>query len=702
MRDRRTIAILSSLILCGSPADARPHVVGYERFHRDAPTAAGGAVLYSELGCANCHGGSAVMIPRKGPGLDDLSKRVSHEWARTFLADPAHGRTGSNMPSMFAGLTDEEHAAAIEEVTAWLGTLVTEEKLKASRHVNAERGSALYHEIGCVACHAPTPDFKPPHAAVSADASWIPTVPHPDLRKKTDLIALNHFLADPGRYRTDGRMPHVQLDAQEAIDLAAHLLDFQASDPREAKRIEPWPRADKEMIAKGEAWVSSLNCAACHELPGKEKAGLIPLAGPPSGGRSCLSPTPSKGLPHYDLEGDQVAALKAFVGSGRPAADPDGSLTLAAMNCYACHERDGLGGPVVAANPFFIGDEGLGDSGRLPPPLTGIGWKLRRDWLERVFAGDPATRVRPYVRTRMPAYHSHAGALATWLAKLDRRSGAKPPVKAIDHLEDGRKLLGTQGGVNCITCHGWNEHASLGIRAMDISALDRRLRPEWFRSYLLDPASYRPGTLMPPLWPGGQSTVPDVLDGDTERQIGAIWAFIRSGDGVPEGFPDRSSGEFELVPVDRPIIQRTFLEDVGTKAILVGFPAGTHLAYDAAQARPALVWRGRFFDAYNTWFSRFAPLERPLGGKIAAFGTPEGEAARFLGYELDEAGNPTFLSRRNSLEIAEHFAAKDDQLIRTVRWSDGQGPPPVAHPEGLDPATSVAEAGVLTITYTWK
>ncbi|MBP6602927.1 MAG: hypothetical protein KA250_14040, partial [Verrucomicrobiales bacterium] len=53
----------------------KPFVVGYERFYADSPTVEGGALLFSELGCANCHGGSTVVIPRKGPSLMDLAQR---------------------------------------------------------------------------------------------------------------------------------------------------------------------------------------------------------------------------------------------------------------------------------------------------------------------------------------------------------------------------------------------------------------------------------------------------------------------------------------------------------------------------------------------------------------------------------------------------------------------------------------------------
>ncbi|MDF1754154.1 MAG: c-type cytochrome [Verrucomicrobiales bacterium] len=678
------------ILILTSITEAAPLVVGYDRFHSDSPSVEGGAILYSELGCANCHGGSNIEIPRKGPALHNLSNRINYDWLIEFLRNPQSSHPGTGMPGVTHGLSEED----IKSIAAFIGKIGTPKKLKAGRHANAERGSSLYHEKGCVACHAPTPDYRGPHGK-SVQPNKL-AVPLPDLGAKYSLTSLDFFLSNVSQFRTDGRMPHIDLTNEESIDLAAHLIDFQASDPREAPNISPWPKTNAAEIKRGQTLVTNLNCTSCHSIPKIEAPALRPIENVKG---SCLSERPIPGVPHYQLTKEHKSSLVTYLSHQAGENDSKGDLTLSALNCYACHARDGKGGPLETTNHFFIGNESLGDSGRLPPPLTGIGHKLQPKWLEQVFAGNKETRVRPYLKTQMPKYPTHAAKLAEWLGKTDQKLDSPPLSVNPDHIDDGRKLLGINGGVNCITCHNWDDKKSLGIPGPDISALDKRLRPEWFREYLLNPAEYRPGTLMPPLWPEGHSAIPTILDGDTEKQIAAIWTFIRDGEGIPEGFPDHSSNQFELIPTDRPIIQRTFLEKAGTKAILVGFPGDIHLAYDGLHGKPSLIWRGRFFDAYNTWFTRSAPIEKPLSDEVYEF-APSGESSRFKGYTIDPSGNPTFVVVKSGQKIEESFKVKDGHLIRTLQWEGGE-PPSLTHPTGVKKEV-VSSSNSITVTYSWK
>ena len=211
---------------------------------------------------------------------------------------------------------------------------------------------------------------------------------------------------------------------------------------------------------------------------------------------------------------------------------------------------------------------------------------------------------------------------------------------------------------------------------------------------------------MPSFWPEGKAANRDILGGDTDKQIASIYSFAKSANGEPEGFPVTANGAFEIIPKDRPVVQRTFMEGVGTHAILVGFPSGTHLAYDGKNARPALAWKGKFFDAYNTWFSRFAPFEKPIGSSIVKWPAPSSSAndVRFDGYRLDAQGVPTFLLSVGGVRVEERFDGTENGLQRTIAADVSVLKNfPIAHPEGVTVTENPAGTpGKRSFTYQWK
>jgi mono/diheme cytochrome c family protein len=676
------LGFVAALLSSAGAACAEPRLPGFERFHAAVPSAEGGRLLYNELGCVNCHGGETSLPARRGPVLGGVTLRARSEWLSAFIADPAAAHPGTPMPA----LLDREMPDAAEAVVQYLVTLNPKPsatpkgppKAKAPKHVNALRGREIFHTAGCVACHAPQPEYIPSEGAPKASDFTYAAVGLPELRRKTNLSVLAGFLLEPLKIRPSGRMPKLLVSEDEALDVAGYLLDFQSSDSRLSPDIVPPPIAVAQ-ADRGRALVAQARCAACHELPKEVAAGSVPLK---NRGGGCLEAVPGKGVPRYQLSEVQRAALRLYLGrpdvGDSPVATAD--LTLQALNCAACHERGGLGGPDTARKAYFEGDHNLGDTGRYPPPLTGVGRKLQTAWLVGVLEG--RNRVRPYLKTRMPVYGEAVAELGALLLRADAVAA-----KGLPGGDDtaGRKLLGTLGGNGCITCHQWGGRPSLGIQALDLSNLGQRLQPEWLYEYLVDPAAYRPGTLMPSFWPGGKAANAVVLNGDTAKQIASIYSFAKSANGEPEGFPQTQNGEFELVPRDRPVVQRTFMEHVGTHAVLVGFPAGTHVAYDAKTARPVLAWQGRFFDAYNTWFSRFAPFEHPAGERVVRWPTAVAVSnARFLGYRLDGAGVPVFSYTLSGLTVEERFDGLPKGLRRTVSWTGRAAAlPAVQHPEGV-------------------
>ncbi|MCZ6673382.1 MAG: c-type cytochrome [Verrucomicrobia bacterium] len=677
------LSLTFSFLACSTlvRGESRPLVIGYERFHSDTPSIEGGRLLFNELGCINCHDNSTGLPERKGPRLDGILNRSRPGWVRAFLKNPAKTKPGTTMPQV--NLTDRE----IEAVLHYLASIKPEKEIpEAFRFVNAERGIALYHEFGCAACHEPSSDFQPPEGKPNDDAFTYPHVPLPDFKQKYDFDSLSAFLYEPHDIRPMGRMPKFQLDIEDGGDIAAHLLDFQSGDSTEYPSIPDFiPNLD--LVEVGRIVVEMRNCNSCHDFPDTEN--LAPTRPLPIS-NEISSYDHFEDHPQYNLSVNQKASIQQFLNSDSASEAPAISH-LQALNCMACHDRDGLGGPDSARKVYFAGDHDLGDTGRYPPPLTDIGRKLQPEWLKGVLIkkdSEQSTRkrknkqtpeheidytVRPYLKVQMPEFGDSVHGLPDILFKEDH----KIPKLLQTHgdPEIGRKLLGTQGGLNCITCHNWGERRSLGIRALNLSNMAQRIQPGWLHDYLIDPASYRTNTLMPSFWPGGEASNKNILRGNTQAQIAAIYAFSENEESLPEGFPDKDSTDYEIIPTDRPVIQRTFMEGIGTHAILVGFPEGIHLAFNGESGQPAMMWKGRFFDAYDTWYSRFPKFEKPLGVEIVKWPkTKKKPIAQYRGYRLDSGNVPEFIFILNGAEVYERFTPQfyEDGKIgmrRVIRYS---------------------------------
>jgi mono/diheme cytochrome c family protein len=236
--------------------------------------------------------------------------------------------------------------------------------------------------------------------------------------------------------------------------------------------------------------------------------------------------------------------LKRMTILASPVSPPDQvRLAMVRFNCVACHARAGAGGPTPSRADYFtnLTRTDLGDEGRLPPHLNEAGWKLPPAWLREVLVNRGA--VRPYLATRMPQFGAaNIGPLVAAFAQADAGSHRSPPSPTSPRGEAaaGRLLVGTNGCA-CIACHNFGPFKSQGIAVMDMTRMAQRLNRDWFVLYLLDPQSLRPGTRMPAFWPDGKATVPTILEGNTDRQIQAIWSFLsQGGRALPPPGIDRS------------------------------------------------------------------------------------------------------------------------------------------------------------------
>ncbi len=695
-----------------------PFVSGFDRFarHQEIEPQRAGELLISELSCTACHQTKhSHLQPKRGPRLNGIGNRLQHKWLRRYLANPHSTKPGTTMPDLLHDLPEAEKQQTIEALTAFLTSKqFTFPTIKATganpvphefwKKGNIQRGQDLYHKVGCVACHEPDESYKPGESKISptdkmlaqldaedlkelgltAAIRPVKSVPHGDLPAKYTRKALTFFLLNPEQTRPAGRMPQLKLKAVEAADIAAYLLREQtnSSDSIDAN-------SQTALIAEGQKRFLELKCVNCHETNqlkpaqyAKPLAELNQRATP-----SCLAKK-QKNLPHYPLDEPQQSAIQQaitqFSQNNKWKPPQQLAFQLLQLNCYACHERDKRGGIGFNRKPYFetVGHVDLGDEGRIPPTLTGIGAKLQKKWMTNVLKGKGD--IRFHMQARMPVFPAKMiSTLPNTFEKVDRVQKQKESEVFPAHaklVSAGRTMLGT----GCIQCHPIHGESMPGVVGTDLSEVTNRVHPKWFHDFLLNPAALKPRTRMPTFFPNGKSQNKTLLEGDVNQQIASLWGYLKAGpkQPLPEKILLEKSKNYELVPEKRPIILRTFMQAAGTHAIAVGFPEKVHFAFDAEQVRPAIAWKGRFLDAQGTWFIRFAPPALPLGTSQIQLlaGTPfallknknqswpviasDNPQTEFQGYRVDASGTPTFLYRVGSFQMEDRMEPAENQTLK--------------------------------------
>jgi mono/diheme cytochrome c family protein len=452
-------------------------------------------------------------------------------------------------------------------------------------------------------------------------------------------------------------------------------------------------QVDVQLAARGRELFSSRGCANCHQLvldgqrlvAGVKAPDWDQLRGRTGG---CLAETTADvpaTAPRYGLSQGQRQHLRAVAGQPAGNVTPTDVVhrTMVNLNCYGCHTRRDLsnedelvliGGVPDDRNALFQSKQPeMGDEGRLPPGLTGVGDKLRPDWLREILVRGGNDRQQ-YQLVRMPRFgEANVAHLVDAFRAIDRQTetGQRPEfTEPLYRMKAaGRQLVGGNA-LSCIKCHDFGPHPSQGVRAINLTTMTKRLNEDWFYRYMINPTAFRPGTRMPAPWPFGQSTIKTVLNGHAEQQMAAVWVYLQDGEqaAVPAGLLREP---IELVPTSEPIIYRNFVDGAGSRAIAVGLPEKVHYAWDANDLRMALMWHGGFIDASRHWNGRGVGFEPPLGDDLIAL--PSGPAwaqlalpddswpttsarqsgGRFRGYRLDAAQRPHFQYTWGALTVEE-------------------------------------------------
>ncbi|MCA9009296.1 MAG: hypothetical protein KDB01_06095 [Planctomycetaceae bacterium] len=712
------ISLLIAFIIAGSVAVAGdPAIPG----HHPLSQSEAGSVLISELRCAACHEGIVrSSLPEKtAPDLSQVGSRITPDYLRRFLASPVAAHAGTTMPDMLASKPESERQAIAEALTHFL--VAQSKPVQPSEPAESgdrKQGKDLFHSVGCVACHGPKEahpdtqqdsgrnvdqeeeDGEDADPALAARKGIKPVaIPLGHIATKYTVKSLGEFLFQPLHVRSSGRMPDMKLTPAESLAIAGYLI---GEHPQSVETLVP----DTALVDQGKKHFQSLNCASCHKLPGIVAASLIGSLTKAELNRGCLSKssTADKNIrsPRFNLDDAQISAITAAIRE-EPAAESDQlamAKTLTAFRCISCHVREEYGGVHDDHNPFFAGSElKLGDDGRIPPPLTLMGAKLQPNWLKKVlFDGES---VRHYMATRMPQYGSaNLSHLPALFRRLDVLQG---PEMKIPHPEGrteeerqeekkiraaGRELLGDKGA-NCVSCHNFNGKIAQVNQGIDLLTSYERLQPEWFNSYLRNPGAFRPQTVMPTAWPNGRAVFTTILDGETDRQIEAIWYYLSLGTSAadPHGLRAVST---KLEVGDQARLHRGRSRVAGYRGIAVGLPEKLNYAFNAETGTLSAIWQGDFINV--NWSGQgsgdFNPAREPftlaqdvsfvsLGDENTPWPLmpvmtkespvnpdplyPKNVGYQFHGYYLDESLIPTFQYRSGSVEIEDRSIATGDE-----------------------------------------
>jgi len=465
-----------------------------------------GRELFIEFRCAKCHERPApdAGIPElamDAPAFDDIGSRRNYDWLARWIADPKAARPTAHMPKLFQGPKANEDA---QVVAAFLASLKSESKeSKQPAAGQAQAGKKQFESLHCVACHnTPGTSENDPDKVSLAH-----------VREKFAPGALVPFLRKPGEHYAWIRMPDFKLNAVEAEQLAAFIQSSAAAPknltaPNEAAVIEP-----------GRTLAQSAGCLNCHALKIENRFAARPLAdlAPDKWNQGCLADKSGEDskAPRFDFSPAERAALQAFAATDRASLTRHVPIDFAErqsglLRCAACHGK---------FESF--------------PPLDGLGGKLKPEWMKAFIGGAVTYKPRPWIEARMPAFVQFADGLAIGLAArhgFPPQTPAEPPID-MEAAKIGRKLVSATGGFVCVSCHAAGSVAAIQVfesQGVNFAYAGARAQKSYFHRWVRNPLRIDPATKMPVYFDAeGKSPLADYYNGDAEKQIEAIWQYIR-------------------------------------------------------------------------------------------------------------------------------------------------------------------------------
>ncbi|HJO57429.1 MAG TPA: cytochrome c [Nitrospinaceae bacterium] len=507
-----------------------------------------GRELFASHKCISCHLPSEQLLSReimpellwKAPSLDDIGNRVKPEWLSKWIENPALISPDSKMPAVIHGDFPE---GTIKHISSYLLSL-SDSSGAMNRMIRGDpvRGSLIFQALGCIGCHSnPGEKTNDQFQRVSLDyahAKWQPE-------------ALKDFIINPARYHSSSKMPNFQLDENQAKDLTAYIisenrvsLDYKSS----------FLGGDVDL---GKELLVSSGCLNCHsmnvEFSNSYKAPSLQYLEKGDWSKGCLSVSEEAfgQAPRFNFTNKERESLQAFGKVGfnnlyRKVSSLAAERQLISLRCIACHTIDNVEdtwSKVMAESEKLISNDELGRAlgieqiwdyqGR--PDLTWLGGKLNIEWMHDFIAGRIPDKPRGGLIAKMPAFSAHARSVSRGLAMMhgiDPEAVIKATIISPEAVQIGDKLIKTEGGFACVTCHGIGNQPAKGgvlIESINFNKVTDRLRNEYYHRFMMNPQRIIEDTMMPRYTDdSGKTFLTNHYGGDAQKQFEAIWEHLKS------------------------------------------------------------------------------------------------------------------------------------------------------------------------------
>ncbi len=464
-----------------------------------------GRELFFEARCAKCHttDAGAPELTMDAPSFEGIGVRRHFGWMANWILDPKAQRATATMPKLLHGPTAQADAEAIAAFLASQTGARDAGELKNDDE-SIESAKKLVEALHCTGCHN------------------VPNIGDPDAKKlnlthvnaKFPPAALLAFLKNPGTHYAWTRMPKFNFKDGEAEQLAGFLSSIAPM----AK--QPGPPTDAAILARGKQLVQSSGCLNCHTLKLDNQFKAKPLAelAAAQWTAGCLAEAAAGKAPHYDFARAEREALQAFAATDRASLKRHVPVEFADrqarnLNCTSCH------GQLDGFTRYEL-----------------LGGKLKPEWMAQFIAGETKYKPRHWLAHRMPAFPKYAADFAIGLAMthgFPPQTPAEPPLD-VELAKVGQKLIGVDGGFSCISCHSVGTAKAAQVfesEGINFSYAVERIQRAYYERWTRNPLRIEPQTKMPVYFQDdGSSPLPDVLGGDTAKQLDAFWQFFRLGD----------------------------------------------------------------------------------------------------------------------------------------------------------------------------